>query len=303
MAENTQMAQAATSQIAKKEATLAENILKRIEDFQSSGSIDIPENYSPANALRSAWLILQETVNKDKQPVLQACSKESIANALLKMVVLGLNPAKKQCYFIPYGKALSCDVSYFGEMATAKRVHGNIPNDGFSFAVVYKGDDFKFEWKRGKVRVIEHGQKLENINKSNIEAAYCEIYDAKDKMIASVLMTMDEIKQSWKQSKMNPVSDNGSLGGTHAKFTADMCLKTVIRKACKTIINTSDDKNLNLIKRIIPTNNEVMVQNEIDENANKQIIGFTESEEVIDLTTGEVTDVAAEQEKVGGCPF
>ena len=297
MADNTQMTQA-TTQAVKKESTLAENILKRIEEFQMSGSIDIPENYSPANALRSAWLILQDTVNKDKLPVLTTCTKESIANALLKMVVLGLNPAKKQCYFIPYGKNLSCDSSYFGEMATAKRVHGNIPDDGFSYSVVYQGDDFEYERKRGKVRVIKHGQKLENVNKANVLAAYCEIYDGNDKLINSELMTFDEIKQAWRQSKMSPVSENGNVGqgGTHGKFTADMCLKTAIRKACKPIINSSDDKNLRLLKKIIPSRAAIEAQAEIDERANQgPPIGFTTAEIVpdgVDKEAGEVKELA-----------
>jgi recombination protein RecT len=38
--------------------------------------------------------------------VLQACTRDSIANALLDMAVQGLNPAKKQGYFIAYGKQL-----------------------------------------------------------------------------------------------------------------------------------------------------------------------------------------------------
>ncbi len=74
--------------------------------------------------MKSAWLILQAAVDKDKKPVLEVCSKNSIANALLDMVVQGLNPAKKQCYFIAYGNGLACQRSYFGTMAVTKQVAG-----------------------------------------------------------------------------------------------------------------------------------------------------------------------------------
>lgn len=283
--------------IAKKEKSLADVTLERIGELQMQGALDIPDNYSPGNALKSAWLILQEVQTKDKRQALEVCTKASIANALLKMVVLGLNPAKKQCYFIPYGSSLSCEVSYFGDMATAKRVHGDIPEDGFSYAVVYEGDDFQFERRRGKVNVIQHIQKITDIDKTKIVGAYCEVFDGNDKLINSALMTMDEIKQSWRQSKMNPITENGNIsqGGTHGKFTADMCLRTVIRKACKEIINSSDDKNLNMLRKMIPSTAQVEAEAEIEEHANKgQVIEI--DSEVIDAETGEIIAAAAEPE-------
>jgi recombination protein RecT len=289
MSEQLQKTNGAIAAPAKKDKSLADVTLERINDLQMQGAIDIPGNYSPGNALKSAWLILQEVQTKDKRPALEVCSKTSIANALLKMVVLGLNPSKKQCYFIPYGNALSCDVSYWGDMATAKRVHGDIPDDGFSYSVIYEGDDFQFERKRGKARVIKHIQTLANIDKTKIIGAYCEVYDGDDKLVNSALMNIDEIKQSWRQSKMNPITEKGEIsqGGTHGKFTADMALRTVIRKACKEIINSSDDRNLSTLKKIMPSTSEIQAAEEIEENANREPIDFVEAE-VVDSVTGEL---------------
>lgn len=304
------MTQNDTTALKKREATIADKTLERINDLQRAGQLDIPDNYSPGNALKSAWLILQEVVDRNKQPVLQTCTRDSIANSLLKMVVLGLNPAKKQCYFIAYGKQLSCDTSYFGDMATVKRVHQHIPDDGFSYAVIYQGDDFEFERRRGKVRVIRHGQKLGNMDKGNIIGAYCEIYDDEDRLVNSELLTIEEIKQAWRQSKMNPVDDKGNIreGSTHGKFTADMCLKTVIRKACKSIINSSDDKNLNLLKQVVPSKAELQAAEEIGDNAGRETIGFSDVEVVdeemasipehIDAQTGEVFQAEPEFDTV-----
>ena len=73
---------------------------KRIKELQETGDIDLPEDYSVGNALKSAWLTLQETQDKSKNPVLETCSRTSIQNALFDTVVQGMNPAKDQIYYI-----------------------------------------------------------------------------------------------------------------------------------------------------------------------------------------------------------
>ena len=105
--------------------TLADAVLKKVQIFTANKDLRLPPDYSPENALKSAWLILLETKDSNKKPVLEVCTKESIANSLLKMVLLGLNPLKSQCDFITYGDKLSCDPSYFGNIALARR-HGGV---------------------------------------------------------------------------------------------------------------------------------------------------------------------------------
>ena len=78
----------------------------RVEKLSKSGELHLPGDYSAANALKSAWLILQSTLDRDKKPVLTSCTRDSIANALFDMIVQGLSPAKDQCYFIAYGNQL-----------------------------------------------------------------------------------------------------------------------------------------------------------------------------------------------------
>ena len=86
---------------------VADAVLVKIAHFQKAGDIRLPADYSPENALKSAWLILLETKNREGKPVLETCTKESIANALLNMVIQGLSPVKKQCDFIAYGDKLT----------------------------------------------------------------------------------------------------------------------------------------------------------------------------------------------------
>ena len=76
------------------EKNISDGVLARVAELEKTGGLQIPRNYSAANAIKSAWLILQNTVDRDKHPVLTACTKESIANALLDMVIQGLAPGK-----------------------------------------------------------------------------------------------------------------------------------------------------------------------------------------------------------------
>lgn len=232
------------NQVAKKETTVVETVSAKIKALEASGSIAYPVNYDPQSALRSASLVLAEVVDKDKKPVLEVCTTVSVSESLLKMVMLGLNPAKKQCYFIPYGKKLQLSVSYMGNMAIAKSVR---PEIGEILAqVVWKGDEFEYSISRGRKSVTKHKQELENIDTKDFAAAYCEILDSDGGVIYTEIMTEKEIKQAWKQSKMSPVNDEGKIkvGSTHDKFTGEMVRRTVINRACKYIVNTSDDSNL-----------------------------------------------------------
>lgn len=248
-------------------------VAAKVKEFQNKGELFFPPNYSPENALKSAWLILQETADKDGKPALEVCSKESIANALLSMVIQGLNPDKKQCYFIPFGRKLVMMRSYFGSMHVAKSVNENI--EDIYAEVVYEGDEFEYAKQRGKTVITKHIQRLENVKKDKIIAAYaCVLY--KNGKEEATIMTIDEIKQAWKQSRMNPIDEKGhiKIGSTHDKFTSDMCKKTVINKACKYIINSSDDRNI-LVKFAKETETEIVeaeVEEEIRNNANKEVI-------------------------------
>ncbi|MCL6479320.1 MAG: recombinase RecT [Peptococcaceae bacterium] len=258
--------------ILKKDAV--DVVAQKVREFLERGELHLPADYSPENAMKSAWLILQETVDRDKKPALQVCTKDSIANALLDMVVQGLNPAKKQGYFIVYGNKLVFQRSYFGTMALAKRVDDSI---GEIYAeVVYEGDIFRYRINRGRKEITEHEQALENVDNKKIKAAYCMIIDRDGQVRKTEIMTIDEIKQAWKQSQMHPVDDKGNIkpGTTHDKFTAEMCKKTVINKACKPIINSSSDSYLfrRAVNRSSEIAAEVEAEEEIAANANQDVI-------------------------------
>ena len=249
-------------------------VTNKVREFQENGELFFPPDYSPENAMKSAWLILQNTVDKDKKPVLTVCTRDSIANSLLDMVVQGLNPAKKQGYFIAYGDQLSFQRSYFGTMAVVK---STCRAEDVYAQVVYKGDEFEYEIKRGRKYILKHVQKLDNIDKDNIIAAYAIIEFGDGRPEYTEIMTLDQIKKAWLKSKMNPLDDKNAIkpGSTHGQYTDEMCKKTVINRACKSYINSSNDSNL-LIKRHFnhtdDDTTEAEVNAEIKENANREPI-------------------------------
>ncbi|PUB12592.1 recombinase RecT [Paenisporosarcina sp. OV554] len=254
-------------------------VANKVKQFQESGELHFPANYSPENAMKSAWLLLQDVKDKSNTPALQACSKDSIANSLLDMVVQGLNPAKKQGYFIAYGKTLSFQRSYFGTMAVTLRTTGAKSIDA---AVIYEGDDVDYEMMNGRVTDLKHKQKFGNQDKPII-GAYCTIIE-KDGSIYIELMTIAEIEKAWGQSKMNPKGESS----THKKFPQEMAKRTVINRACKKLLNASDDNSL-VMKHIHASDEafeEAQLAEEIQGNANQEIIDV-EGVEVVE-ETGEI---------------
>lgn len=283
---------------------ISDVVASKVRQFQQSGEIHLPAGYSPENAMKSAWLILQNTLDRDKNPVLTSCTKVSIMNALLDMVVQGLNPAKKQCYFIAYGKQLVCQRSYFGTMCVTKMVDDSIAD--IIAEVVYEGDNFKYSLVRGKKDITEHTQALENVNSKKIKAAYCLVINTDGEVAKTEIMTFDEIKQAWKKSQMNPVDNNGQLkaGSTHEQFAADMAKKTVINRACKPIINSSNDWHLlrKSAARSDEIRAEVDVMEEVEANANTMLIDIADTE-YEDIPTDKDTEDAGRQTILDGPDF
>ncbi|KAF9142808.1 hypothetical protein BGX30_002176 [Mortierella sp. GBA39] len=221
--------------------------------------------------MKSAWLLLQGVQTKDNRPALEVCTRDSIANALLDMVVQGLNPAKKQGYFIVYGKNLTFQRSYFGTMAVTKRVTGAEDIDA---QIIYEGDEFEFEVVRGRKKITKHKTVFSNIDDNKIAGAYCTIYWPDGKEYTEI-MTIKEIRQAWKKSRQNPDKD----GSTHNEFPGEMAKRTVINRACKTYMNTSDDGSLVMthFNRQDEAIAEAEMEAEIAANANGEIIDITPS--------------------------
>lgn len=288
MAENT-IAKASSKE-------LYNQTLDKVNAYRNEGRLSLPENYSAGNAIQSAQLVISEVVDRNKRPALEVCTKASIAQALLDTVLQGLNPGKKQCYYIVYGDKLVMQRSRYGEEHLAKTLCPDI--EGIYPDVVYKGDVFKYAKKRGRTVVTEHQQDLGNIDQNNIIAAYCTIV-FRDGSEDTTIMTIDEVHAAWRKSKQAPFDDKGNLkpSSTHGQHPAEMAKKTVVRRACKPIINSSDDSNLIICESIRRTDDARMdaeTEAIIYENNGADDIDFEEPVVEIDKTTGEVVETASE---------
>ena len=253
-----------------KEATVGA-VETRIAELVHGKKLVLPQNYSASNALQAAWLALQEVETRDKKPVLEACSRNSIVQSLFSMVVQALDPGKKQGYFIPYGQSLTFQRSYFGTMAVAKRMGG--VQEAFA-ELIYEDDTFEYEIRRGTKHVLKHTQSLDSIDSGKVRAAYAVVIFDDGRPDYTELMTWDQIQQSWSKSKMNPNSDKS----THAQFTSEMVKRTVLNRALKRFINSSSDDHLFLqaFNENATAQVEAAVEEDAQANANGEELDFPE---------------------------
>lgn len=274
MTQTTEQAPAAkTNGVVKREShNIVDSTLQRIEAMQAAGELIIPKDYSAPNALKSAWLILQDVKDMNKQPVLQSCTKESIAYALLNMVVQGLNPMKRQCSFIAYGNKLTLQREYQGSIAIAKRAGLK----SIAANAIFKGDVFKWEIDKetGRKTILNHEQSFENYGGEVIGAYAIVEMESGEKNLE--IMSMNQIKQAWNQGATKGQSP------AHKNFPDQMACKTVINRAVKTIINSSDDAALFEEDEPTETAFTAGVKHEIETKANKNEIGFDEEPPVQD---------------------
>lgn len=268
---------------------ISEQVLSRIEQFQKDGSMILPKNYSVENHMKSAWLALQEVEDKEHHKALQICTKESIANSLLDMVLQGLSVSKKQGYFIVYGNKLIFQRSYFGTIALAKRA-GRMVSEPVA-NVIYEGDDFLYEIdpKTAKVAIVKHSQKLENIDNSKIKGAYALVTLA-DGTTQVTIMSMQQIRAAWGQGAMKGDSP------AHKNFAEEMAKKTVIGRACKAIINSSDDAWLYDGKEDDADSDKASIQRDAAQRSDVQIIDTTAVEFDDVSETSSSTDASQAQE-------
>jgi recombination protein RecT len=222
--------------VKKFEPPMVEKVLTKVNSLKEIGGIALPPDYSAENALRSAWLILQDMKDKANLPVLKTCTSDSIANALFNMVVQGLNPVKRQCSFIVYSDKLTMQREYAGSIALARR-YSSMKN--IYAGVIYKGDVFEYaiDTTTGMKKITAHAQRMENLDDAKIIGAYA-VVTFEDGGVNTEIMTMAQIQKSWEQGPTKGKSP------AHTNFPGEMAKKTVINRACKLLIAASDDSVL-----------------------------------------------------------
>ena len=264
------------SNIEKKKAEISEQVLSRINELQEAGGLQLPKDYSPANALKGAYLHLKELKDKNGKPALEVCKQTSVAESMLKMCLEGLSVLKKQGYFIVYGTDLQWIRSYQGSVALAKRVANVL---SVNAQVVYEGDVFEYavDANTGMKKLVKHEQSIGNIDNSKIIGAYAVVLlsDTVGGNTSSLeVMTIDEIKAAWRQGATKGSSP------AHTNFTQEMAKKTVINRACKSYINSSSDSYLGDINEFEDDD----ISNDYAEEAYAEIVNETATQPLPEIS-------------------
>ena len=254
--------------------------------------LTFPPDYNPTNALTGAYLVLQETEDKNHKCVLQSCTQASIAHTLMDMVTMGLSMQKKQCYPVAYGGKLQCQVSYHGHKAMAHRYGAKTINS----EVIYEGDTFKYHIENGRKVLDEHTQDFQNIDLDKIIGGYCVIILADGSTYLEV-MNMKQIKTAWK--KGYGYKENS---GTHKDFTDMMVKKTVTSRACKQIVQQYGDVfAVDTYENVESQEDDdkVVADSNYEVEQNENSIDFPE-EDVIDASDEDVKDVTSDEPEQAG---
>ncbi len=233
---------------------VSDAVMARINDMTEKNELVLPDGYSAGTALRQALLIIQETKDKNGKTALEVCTKASVTNTLLNMCIQGLQPEKRQCYFIVYGNQLQLFRSYFGTQAALRRA---VPSVGKIVTdLVHEGDEVEFgttEYgERYAVRIIT--DPIKNIEKP-IAYGFCNIFDLDGKLMAGTLMTWKDIQKSWSKTR--------SGGQTQKEFPEEMAKRTLINRACKHILNSSTESNRAVVAAFNHTTDNEYEQEEI----------------------------------------
>lgn len=252
-------------------------VMKQVEELQQTGGLVLPKDYNVNNALKSAWIYIQTIETRTKQKAIDVCTKLSICNCLLEMVIRGQHP-KKHCYFIPCGNSLEYWERYTGKVLRAKR---DTKIQDVVAQIVYEGDKFIYTVdENGYYQLVSHETAIENINPDKIKAAYAVVI-YKDGSKHLEIMTIDQIRKSWQQGAARGTS------GAHQNFTDQMCKKTVIARACKIELDSATDGEEEELSMTPPSAAEATrdaAQQQITVQANKTPQLENKKQETIDFS-------------------
>lgn len=249
-----QSTQPVDPKIEKQKMEMTEYVQAKIDGWVKNNDLVVPPNYALGNAIQAAYLKILSIKDKSGTPVLQACDKHSIAQAIENMAIQGLTVDKNQGYFIAYGKQLQFQRSYFGTTAVAKRF-ANVAD--VQAQVIVAGDEVDAEIINGELRITDH--KIKNffdreVTYENVKGAYC-IVKLRNGGVKWEVMNRAQILAAWNKSP--------SQQAVHKEFPDQMAKKTVISRALKLLINASDDSPI-LVKAF---NESGYVEGEDDDEA------------------------------------
>lgn len=287
------------SELKRAEATQVINqAIERFGDMIAKGHFDLPENYSYKNAIQQTRFLLTKEIKSGQnrgKTILEVCTPQSVMQSVMEMAQKGLNPAKEQCYFVPFGDACTLSVSYQGKVAIAKR-EGEDIKDSYGYAV-YKDDEFELDFNitSGTYTIKKYNPNVTKWSKDTLIGAFAVITDNEDKVKYTEYMTMEQIQSAWNMGAMNGNSP------AHKNFPDQMAIKTVKSRAVKSFINSSNDEDLMSYEEKSIKAIDESFSNELKEKANLLELD-TEyeviDEEIVEAIYDDEVELTQEQQKM-----
>lgn len=254
------------------EMQVTRRALGNLAALEKSG-LKVPVGYSAKNAITAALFEISKVEDKNKNNMLEKAMTNtttfnSIINSVNQMLIQGLDAGKKQAYFIAYGDEVNLQRSYFGTQTMLKRLPEISDIRAFEY---YEDNKPELEFDVTTMTL----SKIKSWNpqhKSKVLAgAFCVIYKKNGEFVVTN-MDIDEIHAAWSQSqnygqtvwlnsaeeikaakeaghKVKEFTKNGKKmanyktdepNATQSKFPGEMAKKTVINRAAKNYVNTSD---------------------------------------------------------------
>ena len=103
-----------------------------------------------------------------------------------------------------------------------------------------RGDTFEYHIENGYKVIDQHKQDFKNIDNNKIVGAYAIVEHPGFTPYVEI-MNIAQIKKSWAKNRKADLSKPDDV---HNEFADQMAKKTVINRACKNFINSSDDAYL-----------------------------------------------------------
>lgn len=177
----------------------------------------LPADFNRARFVQNTIALINENDDLKKR------SQAELVPGLLKGAYLGLDFFNKECYLIPYGKALRFTVDYKGMMKLVKK-YSIRPVSEIYARIVREGDEFSEEIVNNEPRI---NFKPKDFNSGKIKGAFAVcIY--KDGGAKVETMSVEQLEQAKKMSQ-------AQTGTAWKLFPDEMYKKIVIRRLCKGI--------------------------------------------------------------------
>lgn len=273
-----QQAKKSSSALTKKQVTVFDAIQKQKPGFEMA----LPKNFPADKFVRVALTALRQNAK------LQQCTQESILGALMLSAQFGLEPNSPlhEAALVPYGNKVEFQVEYRGLL---KLVWNSGLVNLIDYDKICENDDYEYE--KGFNSKFYHKPAIGK--KRGNPIAYYAYAEMKNGGKALVLMSTEEIAEHGKRFSR---AYNYKDSPWKTDFDA-MAIKTVLRQLCdkklpKATTNEAllfqQASNLDMSSKILP---ETQIGKRVDVGELEDD-NYIEPAEVINTTTGEVTEVS-----------